>query len=183
MSNLVSRLLPACLLSSVLLLAVALTGCGASSTPLGSGAQPSLTPSPPVAVHASPTARVGILPKSTASLACELQVTARPIDTIGETLHCTVSHLPSGQTKFVLIYSIKTNAGNSIVLLPACQGNLSGGAGSCTVIISSPLPQATTRGVVSGWTQPGQYPLGPITPKQVAGGIPPGTPLPFQPRG
>ena len=42
MNNLVSRLLPAFLLGGVLLLVVAVSGCGVSSTTtLGSGSQPS----------------------------------------------------------------------------------------------------------------------------------------------
>jgi len=91
--------------------------------------------------------------------------------------------MPSSQTTFVLHYTVQNNAGKSTVMAPPCQGALSGGAGSCTAILSSPLPQIVTRGVVSGSTQPNQYPLGPIVPKQVAGSTPIGTPLPFQPRG
>ena len=82
----------------------------------------------------------------------------------------------------MLHYSIQNNAGKSIVLPPVCQGTLSGGAGSCTATFSSPLPQLLTRGVVSGSTEPNQYPLGPISPKQVSGTTPIGTPPPFRPR-
>jgi hypothetical protein len=91
--------------------------------------------------------------------------------------------MPSSQKTFVLHYAVQTNAGTSIVIPPACQGTLFGGSGTCTAILTSPLPQALTRGMVSGSTQPDQYRLGPIHPKQVAGGTPIGTPLPFQPQG
>jgi len=182
MNNLVSRRLPACLRSSVLFLALALAGCGVSSATVGSGAQSSTTSSP--AVKTTPTATTqGHIPSSTSELACELDVTVRPIDSMGETLHCTVAHMPSSQTTFVLHYSVSENAGKSIVVPPVCRGTLSGGAGTCTAIFTSPLPQLLTRGVVSGSTQPNNYPLGPIMPKQVAGGTPVGTPPPFQPHG
>jgi hypothetical protein len=185
MNNLVSRLLPGCLLGSVLLLVLALSGCGVpSTTVVGSGSSPSTATSPATGTPKStPTTSAGSLPSSTAQLSCELQVTARPIDDVGVTLHCAVSHMPSSQKTFVLHYMVKTNAGTSIVIPPVCQGTLSGGAGSCTAILTSPLPQALTRGVVSGSTQPNQYPLGPIAPKQISGATPIGTPLPFQPQG
>jgi hypothetical protein len=185
MNNHVSRLVPAYLLSGMLLLALVLSGCGLSSTTAGSGAAPSTASSPSTGRPATtPTATTpGRLPTSTSQLACELQVTLRPIDSIDETLHCTVSNMPGSETAFVLHYAIRNNAGKPLVLAPVCQGSLSGGAGSCTAIISSALPQSLTRGMVLGSTQPNHYPLGPIVPKQVAGTTPTGTPLRFQPHG
>jgi hypothetical protein len=190
MNNLVSRLLPACLLGSALVLVLMVSGCGVTSVAVGSGSSPSKpSNASPSATGTggtgkpTPTRPAGSLPSSTAQLSCVLQVTARPVDDLGETLHCTVSHMPSSQRTFVLHYSVQTNAGTSIVIPPVCQGTLFEGSGTCTAILTSPLPQALTRGVVSGSTQPDQYLLGPIHPKQASGVAPTGTPLPFQPHG
>jgi hypothetical protein len=184
MNNLVSRLLPAWLLGSVLLLILAVSSCGVPSTVVGSGSSPATTPSPATGAEKATLTTPGRrLPSSTSQLSCELQVRATPIDTIGVTLHCTVSHVPSSQKTFVLHYSVQTNAGKSLVVPPPCKGALSGGSGSCTAILTSPLPQLLTRGVVSGSTQPNQYPLGPIMPRLVDAASPTSTPLPFQPHG
>jgi hypothetical protein len=179
MNNLVSRLLPPCLLGSVLL-AFMFSGCGVSAARLSSGAAPATTTSPATG-HPARTPGSS-MPTSSARLACQLQIILRPIDAILETLSCTVSQSASSETSFVLHYTPVNHNSPAELRAPVCQGSLSAGAGSCTVTFSSLPPQTLTPGTVSGFTEPSQYPLGPVVPRQVVGSRPTGTPLPMEPR-
>lgn len=126
------------------LLAAALVGCGAPSTRSESAA----AGSPARAPH----------------LACVLGAAAQPIDTIGLTLSCTVTHAPASETAFTVHDRFVNKAGQSYTLAPACRGTLVGGSGHCTQSYSVLAPFLLTHGTVTGSTQPHQYMLGPASP-------------------
>jgi hypothetical protein len=179
-----SHLLFGYLGSGILLLAVALAGCGVTSTS-GTSSAPS-TGSPSTAASGQPTSTGGApsstpagSPGSTPQLTCVMVTTVHPIDSLNETLHCTVSHAVSSETAFVLRFTITNNAG-PYPYSPLCQGSLSGGSGTCNVTYSAVLPFALDKGTVAGATMPNHYPLGPVVPTQVPGtptGSPPLVPL------
>lgn len=121
------------------LLAAALVGCGAPSTPASS-------------------------PARTPQLACVLGATAQPIDTVGLTLSCTVTHAPASESAFTAHDTFVNKAGQSHTLAPACHGALVGGSGHCMQSYSVPAPFLLTNGTVTGSTQPHNYSLGPVSP-------------------
>jgi hypothetical protein len=179
-----SRLLFGYLASSILLLVAILAGCGVTSTS-GNGSAP-LTGSSATAASGQPTSTGGT-PSSTPAgstgsapqLTCVLVTTVHPIDSLDETLHCTVAHVPSSETAFVLRFTAPSNAG-PYTFSPACQGTLSDGSGACTVSFSGFVPFKIAKGTVAGATMPNHYALGPVVPIQVAGtptGSPPLVPL------
>lgn len=173
-----SRLLPG-VVGSALLLAIGLVGCGVTST--GTTSYAPLTAASPSATSGEPTATSGVsstpagVPSSALQLTCVLQGTVHPIDTVSESLHCTVTHAASSETGFVLHYTVSDNVGPH-TLSPACQGALSGGSGSCSITYSVVVPFSLAKGTVSGATEPNEYPLGPVVPTQ-AYGTPTGTPI------
>ena len=131
------RLLLTCV--GTALLAAALVGCGAPSTPSGS-------------------------PAGVPQLACVLGAAAQPIDTLGLTLSCTVTHAPASETAFTVHDAFVNKAGQSDTLSPACRGALVDGSGHCTQRYSVSAPFMLATGTVTGSTQPHQYPLGPVGP-------------------
>ena len=171
MRTLQSRLLPALL--SGLLLAMALAGCGVRSTST-TGSAPSTTASATSSASSTPTN----IPGSTHQLTCVLESAVRPVDTVQETLHCTVTQVASSETTFELHYTGMSKAGQPQTIAPACQGALSGGSGSCTVTFSMMVQPGSAKGTVVGATAPNHYPLGPVVPTQ-AQGTPTGSPLPL----
>jgi hypothetical protein len=126
------------------LLAAALVGCGAPSTLSGSAAPPAGTPA------------------QAPQLACALGVAVQPIDTVGLTLSCTVTHAPASETAFTAHDTFVNKAGKSYTLAPPCRGALIGGSGHCTQRYSAPAPFLLTNGTVAGSTEPHQYALGPV---------------------
>lgn len=137
-----ARLLLTC--AATALLAAALAGCGASSTRSESAAAGS--------------------PARAPQLACVLGATAQPIDTIGLTLSCTVTHAPASETAFTVHDTLVNKVGHSYTLAPACRGALVGGSGHCTQRYSVLAPFTLTNSTVTGSTQPHQYTLGPVGP-------------------
>lgn len=103
-------------------------------------------------------------PARTPQLACVLGATAQPIDTVGLTLSCTVTHAPASESAFTAHDTFVNKAGQSHTLAPACHGALVGGSGHCMQSYSVPAPFLLTNGTVTGSTQPHNYSLGPVSP-------------------
>lgn len=176
--------------SGILLLVVAVAGCGVTSYTSGTGSAP-LTGSSATAASRQPTSTAGAtsstpvgIAGSTPQLTCVLMTTVHPIDSVSEALHCTVSHAAGSETAFVLRFTMTNNAG-PYTYSPVCKGSLSGGSGTCSVGFSAVAPFSIDKGTVVGATMPNHYPLGPVVPTLVAGtptGSPPlvpfATPLP-----
>src|SRR5690242_16873061 len=101
-----SRLLPG-YLASGLLLAVLLVGC---RTPAAgaTGAAPAASSSS-TAGQPTPTSSPSSTPTGKPQLACVLESVVQPIDTVRETLHCTVAHVTSSETAFELHYTVVNN--------------------------------------------------------------------------
>ncbi|PWT70470.1 MAG: hypothetical protein C5B60_12075 [Chloroflexi bacterium] len=180
-----SHLLVGYLGSGILLCAALLAGCSATSTSSVqlTGSHPA--GSSPGAVR-TPTSRAGASStpagssSNTSQLSCVLRTTVHPIDTVTETLQCTVAHAASSETAFVLRFTVTSNAGPYTNLpFPECKGTLSDGSGSCSVGISAVVPFRLARGTVAGATIPHQYRLGPVVPIPIAP-TPFGSPLPFR---
>jgi hypothetical protein len=173
-----SHLLPGCLGSGILL-ALLLAGCGASST--GAAGPAPATTSSPASGQPTPTSSASPTPAGASSgtpqLACVLENVVQPVDTVRETLHCTVARAASSETAFALHYTIANNTGGPEIIAPTCRGALSGGKGSCTVTFSVMVLLAVSRGTVTGATEPDRYPLGPVVPRQESG-TPTGLPKP-----
>jgi hypothetical protein len=153
------------------LLVLVLAGCG---VPLGN----SLTtvPATTAAVSASPS----IAPTATGGassalrLACTVENTVHPIDTISTMVSCTVSHAPGSETAFAVQYRARQTAHLPTTPSPTCHGALSGGSGRCTMTFSAPAQAWFVDATVAGSTQPHSLPLGPVTPTMVP--APTGTP-------
>jgi hypothetical protein len=160
-------------LGSGVLLVIFLAGCGVTSTGVG-GSVPE-TPSSPLASPSKVSSTPVGIPSSGLQLACVLEGVVHPVDTMSETLHCTVTHAADSETAFVLHFTVTDNVG-SRTLSPACRGSLSGGSGSCSITYSLIVPLIPGRSTVSGETLPNQYPLGPVVPTEVAG-TPSGPPV------
>ena len=140
-----SRLLAAGLGS--VLLSVMLLGCGVTTAASGSSLSTAA-------------------PRQSTLFACTMETEVQPIDTIRETLICTVSHAASSETSFTVQYTVTNNLGQPHAYDPACSGKLQGGSGRCaetySVVITPSLLKA--KGSVSGFTYPTRYPLGPVVP-------------------
>lgn len=178
MRKLESRLLPA--LGSILLLAILLVGCRTPSVSTTGSAPP--TTSSPASGQPPPTASASAtptnIPGSTHQLTCALETAVRPVDTVTETLHCTVAHVPSSETTFALQYTVMNRIGHPQTIAQNCRGALADGNGSCSVTFSVMAPLGSAKGTVSGATEPNRYPLGPVVPTQ-AKDTPTGSPLPL----
>ncbi len=169
MKNVDSRLLSGCLAGG-LLLAVLLVGCrtpAAGTTGSAPSANSSSTAGQPTATS-SPSSTPAGSSSSPPQLACVLTSVVQPVDTVRETLHCTVTHVTSSETAFELHYTVVNSVGRTQTIAP-CRGALSGGSGSCTATFSLVVPLSLSKGTVSGATEPDQYPLGPVIPKQTRG--------------
>jgi hypothetical protein len=173
MSTLKSRLLPGCL-GSGMLLALLLVGCRVPAA--GTTGSASATSSPSASGQPTPTSSPSSTPAAKPQLACVLETAVQPIDSVKETLHCTVAHVTSSETSFEVHYTVVNNVGRQQTM-PPCRGALSGGSGSCTVTFAVMVPLSQSKGTVSGATEPGRYSLGPVIPRQ-ASGTPTGTPVP-----
>jgi hypothetical protein len=183
-----SHLLVGYLGSGILLFAALLAGCAAPSTNSVQLTGSNSAGSSPGAVR-TPTSRAGASStpagssSNTPQLSCVLQTTVHPIDTVSETLRCTVAQVASSETAFVLRFTATSNAGPyTFFPFPECKGTLSDGSGSCSMSISGTVPFRLARGTVAGATIPHQYRLGPVVPTQVAT-TPTGSPPPFVPFG